>query len=286
MVAWKAASSIIVVSRSTGRVLVMQRGAGAKFMPNALVFPGGVATPSDEKLGPPTKIAALRELFEETGLIIDHHESAATSEELMELQEKTKDDPEYFKLACSTPPVDRLIEWNTWLTPSSYKQRYMTSFFLVQTDGEPEVRMCEKEMSHYLWADPKECLRKASTGEVILPPPQVYELSRISQTPCEKLHLHGNTTHVLCPQHVSWPDEQKITNVLPGDHLYITEDKFNQPPRKLPLEEIQVDPHKPTHRAEYKVKPLYSMCKLYMHNLAPEYRNSFHQFETQSKQLA
>ncbi|EPB70611.1 hypothetical protein ANCCEY_10281 [Ancylostoma ceylanicum] len=150
----------------------MQRGAGAKFMPNALVFPGGVATPSDEKLGPPTKIAALRP--------------------------------------------------------------YSPNF----------------------------------------------------KTPCEKLHLHGNTTHVLCPQHVSWPDEQKITNVLPGDHLYITEDKFNQPPRKLPLEEIQVDPHKPTHRAEYKVKPLYSMCKLYMHNLAPEYRNSFHQFETQSKQLA
>ncbi|RCN25995.1 hypothetical protein ANCCAN_28287 [Ancylostoma caninum] len=263
----------------------MQRGSGAKFMPNALVFPGGVATPSDEKLGPPTKIAALRELFEETGLIIDHHESAATSAELMELQEKTKDDPEIFKLACPAPPVDRLIEWNTWLTPSSYKQRYMTSFFLVRIDGEPEVRMCEKEMSHYLWADPKECLRRASTGEVILPPPQVYELSRISQTPCEQLHSHGNTTHVLCPQHVSWPDEEKITNVLPGDHLYISEDNFNQPPRKLPLEEIQVKPHKPTHRAEYKKKPLYAMCKLYMHNLAPEFRDSFHQFDTESKQI-
>ncbi|KIH54418.1 hypothetical protein ANCDUO_15435, partial [Ancylostoma duodenale] len=149
----------------------MQRGAGAKFMPNALVFPGGVATPSDEKLGPPTKIAALRELFEETGLIIDHLESAATSTELMELQEKRKMIRRTSNwYACPTPPVDRLIEWNTWLTPSSYKQRYMTSFFLVQTDGwlfgEPEVRMCEKEMSHYLWADPKECLRKASTGEV------------------------------------------------------------------------------------------------------------------------
>ncbi|CAJ0603551.1 unnamed protein product [Cylicocyclus nassatus] len=285
MVAWKAASSIIVVSSTTGRVLVMRRGPTAKFMPNAVVFPGGVAITADEKMGPPTKVAALRELFEETGLLIGQNESASTSSELQDLQLKTRDNPKLFKLACPDPPVNDLIEWNTWLTPSSYKQRFMTSFFLVRVNGEPDIRICEKEMSHYSWSDPKDCLLKGSTGEVILPPPQVYELSRIAQTPTEKLHLFGNTTHIFCPQTITWPDGKKITNVLPGDHLYIENDCFKQPPRSLTEDEVRVDLHKATHRQEFKSKPLYALCRLYMHNLPEKYRTALHQFEADTSKL-
>ncbi|KAK6025700.1 hydrolase, NUDIX family [Ostertagia ostertagi] len=285
MVAWKAASSVIVVSRTTGRVLVMQRGATAKFMPNALVFPGGVVTPSDEKLGHPTKIAALRELFEETGLLLGQKESAANSRELEIIQENTRKDPDQFKLACSTPPVDDLIEWNTWLTPSSYKRRYMTSFFIVRLDGEPQIRMCQREMSHHFWMAPKDCLEKASNGEVILPPPQVYELTRLSQTPCEHLAKYSNKTHVMCPQNVNTQNSSLIASVLPGDHLYIDEDSFNQPSRTLSPDAVRVDPHKPTHRAEYFAEPLYARCRIYMHNLPPKYCEEFHQFITESKNL-
>uniref|UniRef100_A0A0K0DJB2 Nudix hydrolase domain-containing protein n=1 Tax=Angiostrongylus cantonensis TaxID=6313 RepID=A0A0K0DJB2_ANGCA len=204
----------------------MRRGAGAKFMPNAVVFPGGVAADPDKLLGPPSKIAALRELFEETGLILGQKDSAATSPELHELQKRTKVDANNFKLVSPFPPVDELIEWNTWLTPAGYKQRYMTSFFLAGCDGEPDIRMCEEEMSHYIWIDPKECLEKASNGEFILPPPQVYELTRISQIPIEKVRKYGNTTHVLCPQLVEWPDGSHISGLLPGDHLYIGKTDF------------------------------------------------------------
>ncbi|VDM65352.1 unnamed protein product [Strongylus vulgaris] len=225
------------------------------------------------------------ELFEETGLLIGQKESAATSKELEELQERTKNNPELFKLACPAPSVNELIEWNTWLTPSTYKQRYMTSFFLVQMEGEPEVRMCEKEMSHYSWSDPKDCLQRALVGEVILPPPQVYELTRIAQTPLEKVHLHGNTAHIFCPQLIYWPDGNKITNVLPGDHLYIDEDSFNQPARELPVEEVQIKSHEPTHRQEYKSKPLYAFCKVFMYNLPEKYSNTLHQFETNPSKL-
>ncbi|VDO23257.1 unnamed protein product [Haemonchus placei] len=277
MVAWKTASSVIVVSRTTGRVLVMQRGATAKFMPNALVFPGGVVTPSDEKLGHPAKIAAMRELFEETGLLLGQEESAANSRELEALQENTRKDPEQFKLD--------LLEWNTWLTPSSYKRRYMTSFFIAQLDGEPEVRMCEREMSHYFWMAPKDCLKKASKGEVILPPPQVYELTRLSQTSGQELQNYSNRVHVMCPQNITIQSSPLIASVLPGDHLYLDEDSFNQPLRSLPSDVVHVNPHKPTHRVEYFAEPLYAQCKIYMHNLLSKYREEFHQFVTDSKNL-
>ncbi|KJH46183.1 Exo70 exocyst complex subunit [Dictyocaulus viviparus] len=273
------------VSRTTGRVLLMCRGPTAKFMPNALVFPGGVIADSDKLLGHPKKIAALRcilsvklkqELFEETGVILGQKESAATSPELHELQEKTRNDANIFKLVCPSPPVDELIEWNTWLTPSTYKQRYMTTFYLAEIDGkrnisdsngncrisgEPTVQICEKEMSNHCWINPKECIERAFKGEVILPPPQVYELTRISQVSYNELQLYGNTTHVLCPQIINWSDGSHITNLLPGDHLYIDKDSFHQPSRELSPNAIEVDMMKPTHRLEYRRKPLYVQCK-------------------------
>ncbi|KAJ1349769.1 hypothetical protein KIN20_005419 [Parelaphostrongylus tenuis] len=274
MVAWRAAASIIVVSRTSRRVLVMRRGATAKFMPNAVVFPGGVVADSDRLLGHPTK-----ELFEETGVILGRQESAATSQELHEMQKKTKADANNFKLVCPSPPLDDLIVWSTWLTPAGYDQRYMTSFFLTECDGEPDIRMCEEEMSHYIWIDPNGCLDKASKGELILPPPQVYELTRISQI-IENFRDYGNTRHVLSPQQVKWSDGSRISGLLPGDHLYIDEDIYNQPPRTLSLDAVQVDLSKPTHRVEYRTNPLYADCKLFIHNLKSPYCIDFHQFST------
>ena len=49
-----------LVSRTTGRVLLMRRGDTAKFMPGSFVFPGGVAAEADEQLGEPTRVAAVR----------------------------------------------------------------------------------------------------------------------------------------------------------------------------------------------------------------------------------
>ncbi|KAJ1347840.1 hypothetical protein KIN20_003006 [Parelaphostrongylus tenuis] len=72
MVAWTAAASIIVVSRTTQRVLVMRRGATVKFMPTVVVFPdsvvansdrllpGSVVADSDRLFGHPTEVTALR----------------------------------------------------------------------------------------------------------------------------------------------------------------------------------------------------------------------------------
>lgn len=39
---------------------MMRRGATAKFMPGAYVFPGGVLNEQDEGMGPGTQVCALR----------------------------------------------------------------------------------------------------------------------------------------------------------------------------------------------------------------------------------
>ena len=75
---------MILVRRDGGqlRVLMGQRGAGAVFMPDKFVFPGGAVDPEDlalaAALDPGTEadlaralpLAAIRELWEETGLLL------------------------------------------------------------------------------------------------------------------------------------------------------------------------------------------------------------------------
>jgi 8-oxo-dGTP pyrophosphatase MutT (NUDIX family) len=78
-----AASLILLREGKSGlEVLIGRRGKGARFMPGRYVFPGGRVTPEDarawagERADPAPagllalKRAALRETFEETGLVL------------------------------------------------------------------------------------------------------------------------------------------------------------------------------------------------------------------------
>ncbi|MEM1382715.1 MAG: NUDIX hydrolase [Pseudomonadota bacterium] len=88
------AATVILLRRDTGqapRILMGQRGAGAAFMPSKFVFPGGAVDQGDRALptpdlppglaarlshraeaalAPALALAAVRELWEETGLIL------------------------------------------------------------------------------------------------------------------------------------------------------------------------------------------------------------------------
>jgi 8-oxo-dGTP pyrophosphatase MutT (NUDIX family) len=83
-----AASLILLREAGKGlEVLIGRRGKGARFMPGRYVFPGGRVTPEDatpwagETADDPTsflplKRAALRETFEETGLVVGERRAA------------------------------------------------------------------------------------------------------------------------------------------------------------------------------------------------------------------
>lgn len=89
-----AATVILIRDRTTAPAVLMgQRGAGAAFMPSKVVFPGGAVDAGDHDIAlarplpgvcttrlqeqsilPPTALAAaaIREVWEETGLILGH----------------------------------------------------------------------------------------------------------------------------------------------------------------------------------------------------------------------
>ncbi len=163
-----AATVIVLRDRRTSpRILMGQRGAKAAFMPNKFVFPGGavdaadhhvplattLADPNTDRLSedstpglaPALAVAAIRELFEETGQILgtpgewdapptDWHGFAATGH---------------------LPHAEPLQFVFRALTPPGRPRRFDARFFLIDADdlaSEPDdFGQASDELSHLQW---------------------------------------------------------------------------------------------------------------------------------------
>ncbi|KAI9006541.1 hypothetical protein CLU79DRAFT_569907 [Phycomyces nitens] len=140
------------------RVLMLKRNGRSSFV-HAHVFPGGIVDSFDhfthwnsllsvsskdqeeikEQNTLTSKICAIRETFEESGLLITnppaHTVPGFLPEEWRDVVHK---DPSQFKVMCQKynvkPAVDKLVPFSNWITPTMEKRRYNTQFFLTVLD--------------------------------------------------------------------------------------------------------------------------------------------------------
>src|SRR5215471_12993768 len=68
----RPAATVLLVdpTQQPSQVLMMRRPGGADFAPGAYVFPGGSVHTEDAELGDESRAAAVRELFEEVGILL------------------------------------------------------------------------------------------------------------------------------------------------------------------------------------------------------------------------
>ncbi len=133
-----AASLILLRARGSGlEVLLGRRGTGARFMPGRYVFPGGRVIPEDarrwtgERADPAPaflalKHAALRETFEETGLVVGETPRGAEKDKgtLTPVEEA------YRALGLApAPALLRLV--GRAITPTASPIRFHARFFLA-----------------------------------------------------------------------------------------------------------------------------------------------------------
>ncbi|XP_053934749.1 acyl-coenzyme A diphosphatase NUDT19 isoform X2 [Cuculus canorus] len=168
------------------QLLLLQRSGRSGFMPGAHVFPGGLAEPDDfsaewlELLPPPPRcglravkppppgcdraplfsaergsalpgdvalrLCALREAFEEAGVLLSVPERGAEAlpeAELREWRRRVREEPRGFLQLCRRlrcrPDIWALREWSNWLTPArgAGQRRYDTAFYLCCRDRRP-----------------------------------------------------------------------------------------------------------------------------------------------------
>lgn len=176
-------------------VFVLHRVAGMAFAPSVTVFPGGGVDAGDEQAlswdGPDRQwwsanlgtdarragalvVAAVRELFEETGVLLadgpaPESARAAVAAHRLSLAEV---------LAAHRLRLQSglLRPWANWITPEGNPRRYDTFFFLAALPAGQQARLLTTEAESGRWARPMDLLAEHDAGSLAMMPPTLAML--------------------------------------------------------------------------------------------------------------
>jgi 8-oxo-dGTP pyrophosphatase MutT (NUDIX family) len=144
------------------QLLLMRRPGGADFAPGAYVFPGGTVHPEDVQSGDEIAMAAVRELFEEVGILLARsHGRLAREADSQRVRAELAGGRTFSHAlrACRLEPTfDRLVFLARWVTPALLRRRYDTRFFLTRLPAGQVVRPQEGEVADWLWISPQKAL--------------------------------------------------------------------------------------------------------------------------------
>jgi 8-oxo-dGTP pyrophosphatase MutT (NUDIX family) len=153
-------SSTVVLVRDGDpwELLMVQRPGGADFAPGAYVFPGGSVHADDESYNDALRAAAVRELFEEAGILLVRGAVEADCARVRELIAGGESFPGALKSAGFTPDFDALVMFARWVTPAQLTTRYDARFYLARLPASQSVQPQEGEIVDWLWVSPAKAL--------------------------------------------------------------------------------------------------------------------------------
>ena len=142
----------------------MRRPGGADFAPGAYVFPGGVVHHEDFESGDATAAAAVRELFEEVGILLARDGRRFARDRDCELVRAAVARGSSFAEALRShglrPDLERLVLLTRWVTPALLSRRYDARFYLARMPAGQTVLAQTDEVSDWVWATPERALRE------------------------------------------------------------------------------------------------------------------------------
>ncbi|HEV7237663.1 MAG TPA: NUDIX hydrolase [Thermoanaerobaculia bacterium] len=169
------AASAIVLRDAPFEVLMMRRHAGASFMPNAWVFPGGIAEDLDHELGG-LKITAARETFEETGVWLGEPLEDAEHKRKRLLAGSISIRP---LLAEAPLDLETLVLTSRWITPVGVPKRFDTYFYLVKVSRDAIATAEQNEAVDVTWIHPMNALAKHAAHEMQMVFPTLRNLEAL-----------------------------------------------------------------------------------------------------------
>ncbi len=189
----KDAAAIILVKDN--KVLLAQRNPKLPFLGGWHAFPGGkldkndceivVKNCQDIEFGQ-LITCAVRELFEETGVLIVRNGDKLTKGQRVSLHDDLISGRSSFK--------EILDDWGLWIdaedfqytgfwtTPNFSAIRFKTRFFIAECPGKQEPYPAITELQHLEFVDPKSALKLWEKGEIIISPPVLVTLQEFAES--------------------------------------------------------------------------------------------------------
>ena len=173
------AASVIVLRDQPFEVLMLRRHEKSSFVPNAWVFPGGIAEPGDAEtsLLDTMRITGIRETFEETGIWL-----GAPLADPERKRRELLDGKIGFRELLAEGPVDltRLVWTSRWITPHGIPKRFDTYFFLAVVSRDAIATAEQNEVVDVTWIDPAAALAKHAAREMQMVFPTLRNLEAIT----------------------------------------------------------------------------------------------------------
>ena len=165
-----AATILLLRDRPSGlEIFMVVRHHEIDFAAGALVFPGGRMEAADAELGQglapsdplaPLKVGAIREAFEECGVLLARAEGKADFVPAARLSALDRTAPFADLLARENliPAIDALVPFAHWITPDFVPKRFDTHFFLALAPHDHALLHDGRETVDSVWISPREAL--------------------------------------------------------------------------------------------------------------------------------
>ena len=176
-------------------VLVVERSRELAFAGGMIAFPGGRVEDDDAALGrsaaphlPPAeaaaRIAALREAFEETGLLCALREEVEPSD-LAAARRELLDGAPFGALLAErrwTVELDTLIPYARWCPPAEVRiaRRFDARFYLIEARADAPVSPDLTENDAAFWASPRALMEQAEARQVKMVGPTRATMMRLA----------------------------------------------------------------------------------------------------------
>ena len=211
----RAAATVVMLRDGTAglEVFMVRRHGLSDVLGGAYVFPGGKVDPVDAELQPQDHldqhpdllhasldepeldalqatalyVAAVREAFEECGVLFAHPPAASAPMDVGQVTARCRAGHSFNDAVAALGlrlDTQALAPWSRWITPAKspiMTKRFDTRFFLAAAPAGQTAQHDDHEATASVWTTPRAALALYQAGEIELAPPQIMGLLHLGQ---------------------------------------------------------------------------------------------------------
>ncbi len=268
------ASTVVMLRDAVAglEVFLLKRHDLSDVLGGAYVFPGGKldsgdATPTmtsrmdvatgvlhaalgEPDLDVPTAaglyVAALREVFEETGVLYAPGVDAKGAHRATALLREGRAFDEVLEAMALDLAVSQLEPWSRWITPrvgGVARKRFDTRFFLAPMPAGQQALHDNHEATQSAWLTPRQALEQFRDGHIELAPPQIMSLAHLSHHSTVSAAIEQarqRTPPVIRPE--AFEDSGMRVVCYPGDERHSVRERALPGPTRLRYRNRRFEP--------------------------------------------